>query len=360
MLHTLEERNQKIINAVIEKAKHVCPDSLALIGIYGSFMTGDIHEKSDLDLLILINDDNGWQLGCAFIQDDLQVGHDIYCTNWAGLEYDADYVHPNISKLMDSKIVYCADEKYIEKLEQLREKAQKKLSEPFSQEDYEKAEKLLKEAEHFYVRTMLSEELAEVRKQSGKALFYIENAIAMLNKKYFHCGTKRVYEELARMQRRPEELCDLLEGVVAADTSELVKLHLANLLKATIDVFDEAKAKLEAGCRGTATADSLRGTYEEMYSNWKNKMQVAANNDNKHLAFTSMSSFQEMISEIEEGAEIEKYEVFAHYNPMNLQQTRDGFDEVLEAYAEEYDKVGLQVRHYSDIDAFVEEYLKGV
>ena len=41
--------NQKIINAVIEKAEKVCPDSLALIGIYGSVATGDEKVKSDLD-----------------------------------------------------------------------------------------------------------------------------------------------------------------------------------------------------------------------------------------------------------------------------------------------------------------------
>ena len=54
MIH-LEERNQKIIDAVVNKANIVCPESLALIGINGSFMTGDFYEKSDLDLLILIN-----------------------------------------------------------------------------------------------------------------------------------------------------------------------------------------------------------------------------------------------------------------------------------------------------------------
>ncbi len=57
------------------------------------------------------------------IQDDLQVGHDIYCTRWEDLQYDANYEHPNISKLMDSEIVYCADEKYKEKLLELRQKA---------------------------------------------------------------------------------------------------------------------------------------------------------------------------------------------------------------------------------------------
>ena len=43
------------------------------------------YPESNLDLLILINDDRGWQLGKAFIQEDPGVGHDIYCTNWESL-----------------------------------------------------------------------------------------------------------------------------------------------------------------------------------------------------------------------------------------------------------------------------------
>lgn len=58
-MKSLDLRNKKIIDAVIEKANKVCPESLAMIGIYGSFATGDFHEKSDLDLLVLINDNNG-------------------------------------------------------------------------------------------------------------------------------------------------------------------------------------------------------------------------------------------------------------------------------------------------------------
>ena len=77
-MYTPEDRNTRIIDAVLEKEKALCPGSVALIGIYSSFQTGDIHPLSDLDLLILINDDRGWQLGTAFIQEDLGVGHDIY------------------------------------------------------------------------------------------------------------------------------------------------------------------------------------------------------------------------------------------------------------------------------------------
>ena len=102
----MNNMNQKMIDAVIEKAERVCPGSLALIGVYGSVATGDEYAKSDLDLLILIQDDNGWQLGTAFILDDNKVGYDIYCTNWGGLKYDAECHHAQISKLMDSKIIY--------------------------------------------------------------------------------------------------------------------------------------------------------------------------------------------------------------------------------------------------------------
>ena len=55
----LLERNRKILSAIEEKAKKLCPDSVALIGTAGSFCSGDIHEKSDLDTFIVINDNDG-------------------------------------------------------------------------------------------------------------------------------------------------------------------------------------------------------------------------------------------------------------------------------------------------------------
>ena len=70
-MKTQEERNRRIIDAVVRRAEEVCPGSLALIGVYGSFVTGRTHPWSDLDLLILINDEAGYRLGAAFLQEDL-------------------------------------------------------------------------------------------------------------------------------------------------------------------------------------------------------------------------------------------------------------------------------------------------
>lgn len=37
----MNDRNETMIDAVIKKAEALCPDSLALIGVYGSVATGD-------------------------------------------------------------------------------------------------------------------------------------------------------------------------------------------------------------------------------------------------------------------------------------------------------------------------------
>ncbi len=47
---------------------------MALIGIYGSVATGDDYAKSDLDLLILIENEEGRKLATGFILDDSGVG----------------------------------------------------------------------------------------------------------------------------------------------------------------------------------------------------------------------------------------------------------------------------------------------
>lgn len=351
----LEERNQKIIDAVIKKANIVCPGALALIGIYGSFMTGNFYERSDLDLLILINDHRGWQLGCAFIQDDLQVGHDIYCTTWECLQNDARYEHPNISRLMDAEIVYCADGKYKERLDRLRKTARDILSAPFSEEDYVKAEKLLKEAEHYYARAMFSEHRSDVLTGAGSAVYYIENAIAMLNKQYFHYGVKRAYEELNAMKNRPERLCEMIDEVIGATSVTAVQKRLSTLMKETTAVFHNVKETI-APQNKAAAADRLIGTYEEMYSNWRNKMFEAAETGNRHLAFMSLISSGEMFSEISGEGNRNRYDVLRGYDSQDLHETARAYDAVLKEYRKEYEKAGIPVKHYSDIDGFANAY----
>ena len=76
----LLDKNQKLIDMVIERIKRDYADDIALVGLTGSFSTNEYHEKSDLDLIIVNNTPAGWGVAFGFILDD--VGYDIYCTPW--------------------------------------------------------------------------------------------------------------------------------------------------------------------------------------------------------------------------------------------------------------------------------------
>ena len=355
-MSSLENRNNRIIAAVLEKEKTVCPGAVALIGIYGSFQTGDIHPLSDLDLLILINDDRGWKLGTTFIQDDLGVGHDIYCTNWESLRQDACTAHPHISKLMDSRIVYCADEKYRTELERLRDQVRKTLSEPFGEEDYRKAENELKEARCCYAEAMTADGLNAVRRSAGGMIYFAENAVALLNKTYFRRGVRRRYEELNAMERRPENLCGMIEDILTATTVAGAKEKLSLLMKEMTACFQKAKQSLPAEKR-PAGPETLSGTYEEMFSNWHGKMILAAENGDHHLAFMSLESLNEMMADIRSEADIGYYDVLSVYDPGDLTKTAERFETLLDAYLTEYDRAGVKVNRFESVDAFCSAYL---
>ena len=357
VLNTAEIRNQRIIDAVLKKEKALCPGTIALIGIYGSFQTGDVHPLSDLDLLILINDERGWQLGTAFVQEDLGVGHDIYCTDWESLRQDAAYEHPHISKLMDSRIVYCADEKYRRELETLREQVRKKLAEPFGEEDYRKAEKQMKEARCCYADAMMAEEVNKVRRNAGGALYFAENALALLNKTYFRKGVSRRYEELDAMEKKPDKLCGMIENVLAATTADGLKEHLTQLMKGLESCFRQSGEELPREKKPAGT-DTLSGTYEEMFSNWHGKMVQAADKNDRHLAFMSLESLNEMLNDISGEVDIGMYDVLSVYDPGDLRKTADGFDRILGQYLGEYEKAGLRPARYADVDSFMSSYLK--
>ncbi len=355
---TLNDRNQKIIDAIIEKEKKLCPGALALIGVYGSFLTGDVHPLSDLDLLILINDDRGWGLSAGFILDDIGVGYDIYCTTWDALKEDAEYNHPQIAKLLDSNIVYCADEKYLAELEGLRSKANAEFSKPLDSAGFSKAQKSLDDAKIHFANALLADDMPAKRSEACWVLYSIENAYAMLNRTYYKLGGRRCFKELNKMQKRPENLTALIENVAAAGSEAELDGSLTALMRETSKCFEKEKKAFESP-KEEPTPDSLRGTYEEMFSNWHGKVLLAAETDDKHLAFMTMGSLAAMIADIAGDINIDTdpLEVFAKYDPKDLSKTAAGYDEILAKYLKEYEKTGLKPVHYKDVNDFIKNYL---
>lgn len=339
--------NQKIMNAIIEKAEKVCPDSLAFIGIYGSVVTGDEYEKSDLDLLILIQDDKGWQLGTSFILDDSNIGYDIYCTNWNGLKYDAACHHAQISKLMDSKIVYIKNQEAYNELCKLREQTKLFLA---SEERFQRVNELVDKAKISYANACLHEELGEVRLDAFLVIYFLMDAIMLFHGKYFKRGTKRILEELAALPMEDVFIDNLKSIASSKDVLELRAL-LKSLLLYTERHLKQEKEKEEP-------SESLSGTYEEMYSNWRNKVEEAAKQNNVFASFMNMCSLHYMFVEISSMSAIGTYNIMEKYDPDCLENNVRLFDACLQKYEAVYKTAGIEIKRFHDVDEFAADYLE--
>ncbi|MBR4960971.1 MAG: nucleotidyltransferase domain-containing protein [Clostridia bacterium] len=340
--------HQKIMDAVIRKAERVCPDSLALIGLYGSCATGDTYVKSDLDLLILIHDEKGRALADGFILDDTGIGYDMYCTTWEALEGDAQCSHAHLSKLMDAPLVYVKDPAAEKRLEALREKAREILA---SDARYEKAEEHLGEAKKWFAECYLTDTLSGVRTAAGAVISELLDALMLWHGQYFHKGVKRTFEELAALAL-PFDAEALIMTVIRAASAEEIRGALTVFLKTVREYLTVPQEKEEPCC------ENLAGTYEEMYSNWRNKMAAAGENGDLFSSFMNMVSCQFMLDDIAGSVRIGEADLMAEFDPTDTGKNAAAFDSMLCRYLEEYRKAGIRPKHFADVDACLAEYLR--
>ena len=328
----------------------MCPDSLALIGVYGSVATGDEYEKSDLDLMILIDDENGQVLADGFILDDVDIGYDIYCTSWDMLEKDAQCEHAHLSKLFDAMIVYCRDNGTSKRLGEIRRKAAELLA---SDRRYEKADKAFSDAKKMLAEVYLTQSLSKARSCAGAAIAFIENAVMLYNGQYFRKGTKRALDELKQL-RLSFDLETSILAVIQSETVEKIRAGLTEVFVLTDEYLQVPKKK------ELPSAQNLRGTYEEMYSNWKNKMAEAAGRDDVYSSFMNLLSLQYMFDEITECIAVDDFEIMDKFNPRKLEENVDVFDQALNKYLTEYEKAGICPKHFENVTEFVEDYNKKI
>ena len=157
------------------------------------------------------------------------------------------------------------------------------------------------------------------------------------------------------MARRPEHLCEEIAAVAAAKDLASLREALTLLMQDVQHCFSWERELLQRTA-GSAVG-SIAGTYEEMVSNWRGKMRLAAENGDPHLAFLSLASLQGMLDDLHASAGVGEYDAFSVYHPENLLKTAEELDLFLAEYAKEYRRAGLTVRRYPDIDAFTEDYL---
>lgn len=354
--NALVQRNDRLIRDVIQKAEKECKSAVALIAMYGSFCTGRYSETSDLDLFVLMRNEDGYKACVTFILDG--IGMDFYGVKWEWLEEEANYTTPYLAKLLDSKIVYCPENADRERFEALREKAQSILTAPYTEDDLHRAEAMFDEAERLFAKLMRERAFAQSRKYAAGLLNCLFGTICVLNKQVFKLSVRDRFTELEQMRFVPRNFKAVTEEVIRAGTVKDLRTAAEKLMRAADDCFAEARAvyALKAE-KKEPTPDDLKGTLEEMVSNWQHKIHRAAKEKDVFSAFDATANLQYILDEIGENFDIPAFDLLEKFDAKDLSAAAAQFDGALSLYAKEYEKAGLKPNVFDSIEAFEKMYL---
>lgn len=86
-------------------------------------------------------------------------------------------------------------------------------------------------------------------------------------------------------------------------------------------------------------------------------MAEAAEKKDIFSSFMNLASLQFMIDELAEDVMIDYFNIMEQYDPLDLKQNAEVFDHALLKYLDEYKKIGIQPKHFDDVEAFTASYL---
>lgn len=350
----LFEKNEKLIHMVIERAKRDFPEDIAIIGLTGSFATGDFHAKSDLDLIIINNTDRGWQISSCFILGD--VGYDIYCTPWnTRIEAKANLESPRVSNLTNMKVIYSASPEDLARLQAYQQKALDEMAKPIGKEALARAQKNTDLAKQYYADAMLTDEIGAVRYAAGNVVSEIMVALQKLNNSCFKYGLKRHLQEVSALRYVPKNFEQNYMSLIDAESVDGIRSAAFQLLQETNTLYRQMHTEFVEP--PVPTYDSLKGSYEELWCNLRNKVIASTQAKDKSYAFLTALSAQDFLDEMTKYKGTKKFNVMREFSADALDAFRDNFMRMMDEYLEEYKKVGLTVARYDSFDELYNAYM---
>ena len=343
--------NNAIIKKVIDKINIECPETIDMIGISGSFCSGLFHKKSDLDLLIVANG-NADVISKCYIFDG--IGQDIYYRQWNDLENMAEYKSMFVTKLKDLNIIYYKDIAVLEKYNELQDKLNNNMNND---------EKIKITVDNYLAKVVdkankikITDDLSECYKLVGSMMNDIENIIFINNKRYLYGGTKNILAEMSTMINLPDNFVNEYKRILELTNIDDIKLWverivniLGNYFKYNINI-NILNNSNESFVKRDITKNDLIGSYEELYSNYYNKLLYAVETNNKFLSFRTMIDAQGFFDEFTSQFNMPEFNLLKNYNPNDLKANALEFERLLNKWKKLYDLYEIEVECYDSID----------
>jgi hypothetical protein len=287
----------KIAQILVSHAKKVHGGEIGIIAYYGSHAKGTATRTSDLDIYYVPDDGKAGSLSCTFILDSLP--YDFWGPPWHMLEEitNARSRRPwavSASLVADTKVLYSRSQADLDRFNALKARIQE-LTQPESRGYM--VERALDE-----FRTTLFQ-LGQMRlaKTMGdipglhwagwKFVSSAVNCLALVNQTYFSKGWGSNTAQIMKMEQRPDDLEDLLNGILQPTRSDEMLAHADRLT-------GEVRVILRSAQDSLAEPSTPQEVFKDFYyyvHEYKNKVLLACEKSDLLAASSAAFHLQELI-----------------------------------------------------------------
>lgn len=346
------ERNNKIINEVLKKIERTCPNSVDMVAIGGSFASGDYTEKSDLDIVIIRNNIDAVDINKCFIMDD--IGYDIYTKNWEDFKIMSTYRDPYVAKLKQLDIIYTRNVDVIEKYKELQADLNDNMNNDLLIKNNisNLSSKVLKNYSDLLSSNMKKDSFMSL----GNFIENTENIIYLMNQKYIDHGVRRIPLDIIGMKDLPKNFKNNYyrlfectnEHEMLAIVDEVYKSLEQYLMDHGIEIKMRSEFSKQNKDKKELLPSDLIGTFEELYSNYYNKLKDAYEKNDKFLSFRTLVSAQKFYDYFNDNYDINEIDIISKYNPNDLKQNFDIFVNSLKEWKKLYDERNKRIQIISN------------
>ena len=273
------QRNKHLINRstlltiIVEAIETSYSEDISLLICYGSYVTGEYHETSDIDFFFVPKSKKGAELGHQFILND--IGYDLWPVSWERLNNLSNLDDQPVSILMDGEVLFASSEDDLRRLENLKNNLEQNLNDEAITR--KKFTKYLEKAKVAYFNMLNRED----------NLFFIDAvniietlliAIAILNGTYIKKGLKKIENELDRLDMIPAGFLNKYRKLIR--TNDRARLqHIINEM--IVETDNLLKSELD---KENLNTSNLVGFYEEFKSTY-NKLILACDESDYENAY---------------------------------------------------------------------------
>lgn len=365
------KNDQRILKIIERRIMEAYPEEIAMLVLYGNKKEQE-KENLGMGLYFIPKTEKGKSLSTQFVVEG--VSYDLFPISWDRLIANAAMDSPQAYLLLDTEVVYCVDEKALERFNGLKESLETMLSGRYEEALLNKAYEYFNES-YIYLQNMVlyGESMQSVRLEAGKLLNKIANALGFVNHTYYQNGNGSVLRDSMRLERLPLDYQKLVEGVLFAETGEEVYKKSCELVK---DTREFLLAKKKENAQEESLEILFTGYYEELKKSI-NKCRNAIDQKDYYALYELLSFIQEEVAQflakVEEGIWYDDRNVwmeyqkafFGHFDQDLLEMVSKRDDEEIRQAIDRFEtdfrdlmkENGIHLMEYASLDEFEQDFL---